>query len=401
MWNRSTNKGIFSPIGLLSLLILLFTLVACESNGQTSTPSDATNTGGNASNTTSTGPVKLGPQSCPVAVSMTSYWDALVPTQPPNNKVEQVTCASLMGTSSLQALVTVRSAGSGQALDVHIYNNITAPKPDEVFKLQNLVKGDAKISGYNTVMTGEADQNSSVNKNQSNATLTMDLFREFTWSDKAHAFSPVTFPGLFPQLTRYEAENDQQQVNQGQQSWELDAEQVANRFANTYLKWSLSSTTTVESGGHNGDTDATVSVKSTGVDQPSIKVSMSRLEGNKTNGIWIVKNVTSDGLSITSPMNGDIIGSPATITGKGNAFEGVVGRAFVLNHLGDKIGNAQVTGDNGNGNTTFTTSVSFQSTFTNGDEEGIVVVDSYSMADGAISGVAMTKVLLRIGQNGP
>ena len=195
------------------------------------------------------------------------------------------------------------------------------------------------------------------------------------------------FPGLFPKLTRYEAEGDQRKVNQGQQSWELDAAQVARHFANTYLDWS--SSTTVESGGHSGDANATVSVKSSGAGNPIIKVAMSRLEGNTNNGIWIVKDVTSDGQAITTPTNRDVIASPATITGKGNAFEGVVGQIAVLDHLSEKIGHTQVTG-----NTNFTVNVSFQPTFANGDEEGIVVLYAYSNADGAISGVAMTKVLL-------
>ncbi len=388
MWNRSTYWGRHPLVGFISLLILLFTLVACAGNGQTAN----TRTSGNTSDTTPTVPVKLGPQPCPETVSTAQYWDAVVPTQPLNNKVENVTCASLMGTSALQALVAVRSVGSGRALDIHVYNNIMAPKPDEVLKLQNLLGGDAKISGYNTIITGEVDQNSQINKNANNANLTMDLFREFKWVDTTHAFYPVAFPGLFPELTRYEAESDQQKVNQGQQAWQLDAAQVAAHFANTYLKWSLLSSTTVESGGHNGDADATVVVKSSGVGNPVIKVSLSRLENNTTNGIWIVKNTASDGLAITTPTHMDVIASPTTVTGKGNAFEGVIGQAFVLNHLGEQIGQTQVTGSSGN--TTFSTNVSFKATFTNGGEEGIVVVYAYSNADGAISGTAMTKVLL-------
>ena len=261
--------------------------------------------------------------------------------------------------------------------------------------MQNLLQGDAKISGYNTIITGEVDPEFfNQQTRETTHILLPDLFREFKWFDNAHAFYPVAFPGLFPELTRYEAESDQQKVNQGQQAWQLDAAQVAAHFANTYLKWSLLSSTTVESGGHSGDADATVTVKSSGVGNPIIKVSLSRLENNTTNGIWIVKNTASDGLTITTPTNMDVIANPATITGQGNAFEGVIGQAYVLDHLSEQIGHAQVTGSNGNGNTTFSTSVSFQATFTNGDEEGIAVVYAYSNADGAISGAAMAKVLL-------
>jgi hypothetical protein len=389
MLNRSKGWGKYPFVDLISLLILLCTLVACGYSGQTSTSSNSAlvGTAGTTSKATATAAIKQGAQACPETVSTTQYWDALVPTQPPNNIVESVTCASLMGTSSLQALVTVRSAGSGRALDVHIYNNITAPQPDEIFQLQNLLNGDAKVSGYNTVITGEVDPNSQINKYQKNADATVDLFREFKWFDSTHTFYPVAFPGLFPDLTRYEAESDQQKVDQGQQAWQLDAAQVANRFANIYLKWPLSSNTTVDSGGQNGDKDATVTVKDSEAGNPNIKVSMSRLENNTTNGIWIVKNVTSDGLSISNPTNLDIIGSPTTITG--DVSGGASGQIFVLDHLGEKIGAVQVTG-----NTNFSTAISFQPTFTNGDEEGMLAFYTYSTVYGTISGVAMVKVLL-------
>ncbi len=393
MFKRSTSWGKRPLVGLISLLILLSTVVACGYNGQTSAQGNLTNTGAseNARQATPTVSIKQGAQPCPEAVSTTQYWDALVPTEPPNNMVENVTCASLMGTTSLQALVTVRSAGSGRALDVHVYNNITAPKPDEVFQLQNLLDGDAKISGYNTIITGEVDQNSQVNKYQNNANFTMDLFREFKWFANTNTFYPIAFPGLYPDLTRYEAESDQQKVNSGQQTWQLDAVQVANRFAYTYLQWSLSSPATVESGGHSGDATATVSIKNAEADNASIQVAMSRLENNTTNGIWIVKNVTSDGLTITTPTNLDNIGSPITITGQGNASGGAIGPVAILDHLGEKIGDAQVTS---NGNASFSANASFQATFTGGDEEGIVVVYRYDTAGDAISGIAMTKVLL-------
>ena len=396
MSNRSTSWGKRPFVGLISLLILFCTLVACGYSGGSSTINSSahTETGGKTSKATPTVVIKQGVQACPATVSTTQYWDALVPTQPPNYIVENVTCASLLGTSSLQALVTVRSAGSGRTLDIHVYNNITAPKPDEVFQLQNLLNGDAKISTYHTIITGEVDPNSQINKYQGNANFTMDLFREFKWFNSTHTFYPVVFPGLFPDLTRYEAESDQQKVNQGQQAWQLDAAQVADRFANTYLKWPLSSNATIDSGGHNGDTDAIVSIKDAGADSPSIKVSMSRLENNTTNGIWIVKNVISDGLAINMPTNLDVIGSPTTITGNGNASGGVIGQAFVLDHLGEKVGNAQVTGNSDTGNTNFSTSISFQPTFINGDESGILAIYTYNNAYGTISAVAMAKVLL-------
>ena len=99
---------------------------------------------------TSVPAVKLGTQPCPNAVSAPSYWDTIVGTQANLNKVESVTCANLIGNAMLQALVDVRIDGSGGFLDFYVYDKITNPHPQQLFKLQGLEHGDAKISGYNT-----------------------------------------------------------------------------------------------------------------------------------------------------------------------------------------------------------------------------------------------------------
>jgi hypothetical protein len=153
--------------------------------------------------------------------------------------------------------------GTGQILDVYVYNNITSPSPSQLFKLQNLYKGDAKISVYNTVLTAEIDQNSSINAGKNVSAMTLDLFREFKWSDGAGTLVPVSFPGIFPDLTRYQAENDQAQVNQGQDAWKLNAAQVANHLAtDTHLfNWPGNTQTVVVSGGGSKYSDAVVTVK--------------------------------------------------------------------------------------------------------------------------------------------
>lgn len=373
-WNRSTKQRWHPFVGLLSLLALTYMLVACGDAGGTTTQANS-----DRQNPASAADIKTGSQPCPIAIAATQYWDTIIPTQPPNNSVESVVCANLIGQPTLQALVMVRSAGSGRALDLHVYNNITAPKPNELFRLLNLQNGNAKISGYNTITTAEVDPNSSANKygNQ-----TPDLFREFKWSATTQTFDPIAFPALFPDLTRDEAENDQQNPS----SWELDAAQVAVHFANQYLKWSLDAAATINSGGHNGDASAIVSVTSTGAGSSTIKVTLNRLENNTTNGIWMVTDVTSTpALSITSPINLDIIHSPITVTGQGNAST-----AAILDHLGNPLNEAQTTGG---GNAPFNATITFTPSFTNGEEEGVVVVYNKDV-DGTIIGIAARKVLL-------
>jgi hypothetical protein len=336
--------------------------------------------------------VQLGPQPCPNAVSSPSYWDPIIPTQPGINKVESVICAYLTGSSNVQALVTVRSQSAGSLLDVYIYDNITSPTPAQLFKLQGLYMGEAKISGYNTLLTGQVDLNSSLNKGA--ATPTVDLFREFKWLAAAATLVQVSFPGIFPDLTRYQAENDQQQVRQGQDAWKLNATGTATMLATNLLQWPGNVVATLESGGGQHDVNAQVSVHTQTQAPHSIQVTMSRLEGNTNGGIWIVTNVTSDNMSISKPQNRDNLTSPITVIGEGNAFEGVVGMVRMLDHLYTDIGHAQATGANGNGNTNYLATVSYTSTFQGGAQEGLVALYSYSNADGLIAGAIILKELL-------
>ena len=207
-------KCLFIAASLVFLLALTFS--ACNSASSTTTTTTSRGRGSNSTPTT-TGPapqVKPGTQPCPEAVNDPSYWDPIIVTQVNVSKVESVSCANMVGNSSLQALISVRYYGTGQLLDVYVYNNITDPSPTQIFRLQNLYKGDVKVSAYNTLLTAEVDHNSSLNKHvSSNAALTQDLFREFQWSDGAGTLIPVAFPGIFPDLTRYQAETAQAAVN--------------------------------------------------------------------------------------------------------------------------------------------------------------------------------------------
>ena len=386
-------------IGANLALLLTLILSACNGAGSTTTAnSTATRSAGIGNSSTITGSapqLKLGTRPCPVAVKDTSYWDPIVGTQANVSKVESVSCANLVGSSSLQALITVRYDGTGQVLDVYVYNNITDPSPTQIFKLQNLYKGNARISGYNTLLTAEVDQDSSVNKHvSSNATLTQDLFREFKWSDGAGTLIPVTFPGIFPDLTRYQAEIAQAQVNQGHQPWRLSAIQTAQALAANLLHWTPSAPATLLSGGGNSDLNAVVTVKSTNTGSATITITLSRLEGNNKGGIWEVTSVASPALSISVPQDRDLLTNPITVKGTGNAFEGRVGKVIVLDHLYTDIGHGEAIGVAGNGSTTFSMSVTYNSTFKSGLQEGVVVLYSYSSADGSISGAAMVKEML-------
>jgi hypothetical protein len=388
------------------VLTLALLLAACGTSNASATSSTATALGTSASGKTSTGNntngstpspgIGHGPQTCPATVSDPTHWDPIIPTQLNVSKVESVTCGYLKGMPTLQALVKVRYEGTGSILDAYVYDNLTGATPTQIFRLQGLYKGDAKISPYNSLLTAEVDQASSANTKQPDAALNQDLFREFKWSDGAGTLVQVAFPGLFPDLTRYQAESDQAQVNQGHQPWKLSATMTAQALGANLLHWDASAPATLISGGGAHDIDAVVTLKNTSPGGSGITVKLTRLEGNANGGIWIAISVASDGLSITSPQTASIIHSATTITGTGNAFEGVIGNLAILDHLYTTIGQATVHGTTGNGHTTFSTSVTSHPTFKTGAQEGLVLLTAANNAGGEAAGAVIVKVLLQL-----
>ena len=142
------------------------------------------------------------------------------------------------------------------------------------------------------------------------------------------------------------------------------------------------------------DINAVVNVKSTNPGGGTITATMSRLEQNNNGGIWEVTSVATAGMSITAPHDRDRLTSPVTVTGTGNAFEGKIGKVIILDHLYTNIGRSGANGAIGNGSTTFSSSVTYNSTFKTGIQEGVVVLYSYSNADGSIAGAVMVKEML-------
>ncbi len=372
---------------ILVLVIGLAIIIPLVSRGGTPTPTPTPTPG-----------VVMGPQACPDAVKDPAHWDVILGTQGSGSKVAGVSCANIMGNPSLQSLVTVRHSDANGTLDVYVFNNITSAKPTQIFKLPGLLKGDAKISGYNSVMTAEVDQNSSVNAGKPASQWTADLFREFEWNAGEGTLVQVAFPGIFPDLTRYQAENDQALVNKGQDTWKNDPQQVAQKLALKFFDWKRAATTKLLSGGGAQDVYATVQVQEPPVQGaqsqgPSAVVKLSRLAGN-THNFWVAIAV-EDGtmLTLTNIETRSLITSPVSLQGSGAAFEAVIGRAVVYDHLYTDIGHAQITGDNGMGKANYSIKVVYNTSFRQGAQEGIVAVYE---ANGGISDEIYTAVIVKV-----
>ncbi len=379
---------------LLTCLVLIVALSACSLDGGGSGSRTATPGSGNVHRTPSVSGIRLGVQLCPDAVKIPAYWNGIIgPTA--SGKVEGVMCGYLMGVPTLQTVVKVRYGGTDSLLDIDVYANITGTNPSRIFRLKGLPHGDMGISNYNTLLTGEIDLMPNQHAGAPPTQVQQALYREFKWSESAGTFVQVAFPGLFPDLTRYQAEFEQSEVNTGQgfQQWRLSAVTTAQNFAEYVLGWDPNAPTTVVSGGGTHDAMAVILIKNPSVGGATIKLSLSRLELNTNGGIWEVTDVATNGMALTSPKNAQQLTSPVQVTGANPAYSGKLNTIMVFDHDRSEIGQVVVTQASGNGKTTFAIPLPYSSSFQGETQEGIIVLYAYT-GNHIIAGVVMVKVLL-------
>ncbi len=387
--------GKFFAIGC-GVLVLLIIIIAAIARAGGSSPSAGKTpaTGGQPSTVVTAARIQLGPQPCPAAVQSDAHWETIMGTSA-TQKVEGVLCGYLMGVPSLQAVVKVRYGGTEGLLDIDVYANITNTHPSRIFRLQGLPQGDVGISNYNTLLTGEIELKPSQHAGVPSTLVQQDLYREFKWSDGAGKLVQIAFPGLYPDLTRYQAEFEQGEVNTGQgfQQWRLSAVTTAQNFAEFVLGWDANAPTTVLSGGGTHDAKAFILVKNPSAGGATIKLSLSRLELNTNGGIWEVTDVATDGMTIASPQNAQQLTSPVQVTVVDTAFTGKPTTIKVFDHDRTEIGQAAVTQSSGTGKPNISTSISFSSSFQGETQEGIIALYAYT-GNHVIAGAILVKVLL-------
>jgi hypothetical protein len=381
------------PVGPLVFLVLTLVLSACDQSSGNGSGNSTGTTKPPVATATTPG-IGLGPMPCPATVQAPAPWNAIVGTNA-TKTVQGVVCGYLMGVPTLQAVVNVRGSFAPFLLDIDVYTAITSTKPVRIFALTGLLQGDVSISNYNTLLTGQVDPNSSQNKGHPPAEQLVDLYREFKWSDSAGTLTQVAFSGLYPDLTRYQAEFEQHEVNTGQgfQQWRLSAVTTAQNFAQFVLGWNPTSPTAVVSGGGTHDARAVVLVKNPSAGAATITLSLSRLELNTNGGIWEVTNVATDGMALTSPQNAQQLTSPVQVTGNTTAFAGKLTSITVFDHDRTAIGQAVITQAGGTGKSSFSASVPYLSSFQGETQEGIIALYTYT-ASHVITGAVLVKVLL-------
>ena len=391
MKTRFVHIPYFPGANITLSLLLAFILTACSFDGIGASP--ATIQHSNEQLTPVTPGIQLGERPCPALLKNPAHWTTVVGLH--IGQTVEVICGNLVGIPALQAVVAVRHPGDTRVLDIAVYNNIFSNTPVQLFALHGLLHGDVKISGYNTLLTAQSDPHSSLNKSLSPPQYEQDLFREFKWSDRARRLVQVAFSGIFPDLTRYQAELEQSLVNQGKgyQQWRLDVVQSARVFASTFLNWSPHVPVTVLSGGGLHDYKTLVQVRNTAHSGGIVRILFTRLEGNNNGGLWEATSIEADGVSITSPRSGQQTTSPLMVAGTIKALTGKLTKITVLDHNHADIGLGTVIKAGNNKTMTFSSSVPYTSSFLDGAQEGILALYVYNTS-GAIITVAMVKVLL-------
>ena len=342
--------------------------------------------GGAAKSTPAT--IGIGTQPCPATVKSPTRWQQIVALNT-EQSIERVLCGNLLGIPALQAVVLVRHMGSDNILDVFVYTDMTHPR--EIFNVKGLLHGDAKISGYNTLLTAQEDRNSLYNKGQTNQ-WTADLCREYKWSDTAGTLIQVAFSGIFPDLTRYQAEFEQSEVNNGQgfQQWRLSAITTTQRFCQALLNWPLDTPVKVISGGGIHDIHAIVQVKQ--ASSLPVTIKLDRLERNANGGLWEVIDVQTDTLMLNVAQNGQTLSSPVVVSGHGGG-NNTTGTLYVLDHIYNDSGTSKVWNTNQSNVTNFSKPLAYTLSF-HGVQEGIIDLTATNGVDNSIEGITIVKVLL-------
>ncbi len=398
---QRTERGNLRKMYICSTLFLcsvMFVLSACSSPllsnpSKTGTPSTNSGTSTTPSPVVSPSPtaalpvINLQVVSCP---TLPENWDKVVGTKPQVNKVQKVICGSLEGSGSLAALVDVRYYSSNNRLDYYVYDNLYGT-PNRRFSMQNLLDGDAEVSPSSTIMTAEIGANDPL-KGET------DVFKEFQWN--GNGFSQILFPGMFPDMTRYQAERDQGIVNQNAHlpvpisTWKTSFYGVADNLAQEVFHWGHVSTTTIDY--HPSYGIYVAQVNNLGLGGGGYVVTMNRLDNVITNILEVTKVTPLDtNMNLGAPQTGASLRSPINVGGSGTAAGSVLGEVLIFDDTYLTIGNSgSIASPAKSGYVRFSRLISYQLNQP-GEQEGAVVYFTTNQNNASVTNQAlMFKVFL-------
>jgi hypothetical protein len=386
---RVPSIGIFIWLGGLLVLLCacsVFPSVSQTGGSSTSTLTSITPTQGTSPTPTATlAPINqqiIGP--CPS--NLASRWDSLVGTRTGINKVQKVMCGSLEGSGSVTAVVIARYYTPDAKMDFYVYDTLNGT-PVRRFAVQGLVQGDARISQVNTIVTSQLVSKDPIPPN---------VFKEYQWNAASSSFVQVMFPGIYPDVTRYQAEQAQALATasaaQGKTYWQTSANTIVNKLASDIFHWSLTKTQTVT---FNGST-ATYIVQETnlGPGGGGFTAILFRLDNLVTN-IFEISHITplDTNARMSGPTTGMQLTSPASVSGTSQVTGSILGEVMFFDDTYTIIGDSgAIRSSVSSGLVNFSQSVKYHLSAA-GLQEGIVAFISTNQNNTALSNqVAMVKV---------
>ena len=322
---------------------------------------------------------------CP---SLSINWDKLVGTNANINKVQKVTCGNLEGKGTPQALVNVRYYSPDAKLDFYVYDNLSGT-PTQAFKMQGLIDGDTQISPSGSITTAEIGT-------KGIASDVPNLFKEYKWNGAQ--FTQLLFPGLFPDITHYQAEKSQARYvalggASGNDSWKTSGVLVAERMATLLFRWSNVTKTVVK---NNLVDPIIVQITNNGVGGGGFLATLYHLDGVSTNILEVTDVSSTNGsLTLTNPTVGTQVTGPVSVKGNYVVSSSTLGRAalydstFVI--VGDS-GSVRISQSAGSGS--YSVGVKYQLN-ASGVQEGVVAFYATNQNNMAfITQAVMIKVFL-------
>lgn len=389
---------------VLLLLSLLVLLSACSgifgSPSQSGSPSeDATSAPAAPSPVVSPTSASRAPTitlqviGCP---TLSINWDSLVGTRANINKVQKVICGNL-GTGSLDALIDVRYYSSDNKLDYYVYDNLFGT-PTQRFSGHGLLNGDAVISSIGTLTTAEVNPSDTIKG-------APDLFKEYQWNGSS--FAQNLFPGIYPDMTRYQADRTQAMVSseiaalqpgqsqaQIKDSWRLASGTVAAHLAHDILHWTTFKVTLPPKSSN--ALDLTVTLTNLGTGGGGFYATLHRYNEVSTNIFEVWQITAIDGSSgISSPAAYTQLTSPVSVSGSAIANGSFLGQIVLYNDMFTVVGTSgAIRSPASSGFVQFTDSVSYH-LGAQGLQEGVVAFYPTNQNNIALTNQAvMVKVFL-------
>lgn len=264
---------------------------------------------------------------CSALIRHTDY-TKLISIQP-QQEMEAIQYVDELAGGKPAVLVQVVDSSPQHLLDVYIYGcamqralakNAQAqmkPTLTLIFKRQGLIQGEAAITGANTLSLSQEDTSISPDTTPVLQPLQQNVYQEYAWS--SGALTQVTFPGIYPVLSRSEAQALQDQENTGQTLPWIDPQVTAEQMAKDVLAWPVNDLhSTVQ------DNDGTVAHVLLSRQNPHLEVTVTLkrlIQHNKT-GLWFVTAAQTPGIALDLTGSTASITSPATLQGKTTLTDG-------------------------------------------------------------------------------